>query len=184
MANFVSRVNKIINDGYTTDDTIEGLIDDITYLLIPQSYNNSQHIWLQTYGKMYGAITGFKTFLNHGDKAKINFINELQRRYDKIKSVAEQIIIRYPKQEIFSVLLQILNKVKDVDDHIISMNGYTECEDQTQHCNICMEDNHAHDNTFGNYMVVTDCNHTFHVGCIRQWLSVATTCPCCRQELH
>ena len=76
----------------------------------------------------------------------------------------------------------MLNRVKDVEEHL-SGPGYIECKDQTQHCNICMEDNHAHDNTFGNYMVVTHCNHTFHVGCLRHWLKVAITCPCCRQIL-
>ena len=177
----MSRVNRIIDDEYVTDEKIEGLIDDISYLLIPPDFNKPR-LWLQTYGKMYGAIKGFLNFLNYGDKAKLNFIDELQRRYDKLKSVAENIIIRYPRQTIFSVLLEILNKVKDVDDHIISGPGYMECEDQTQHCNICMEDNHAHDNTFGNYMIATDCNHTFHVGCIRHWLTVSKTCPCCRQE--
>nr|CCC93304.1 conserved hypothetical protein [Trypanosoma congolense IL3000] len=46
-------------------------------------------------------------------------------------------------------------------------------------CCVCLESNIE----CGSDVVVLPCNHCYHVGCIRQWLSESATCPICRVSL-
>ncbi|CAK9050344.1 E3 ubiquitin-protein ligase RING1-like (RING finger protein 1) (RING-type E3 ubiquitin transferase RING1-like) [Durusdinium trenchii] len=48
------------------------------------------------------------------------------------------------------------------------------------HCVICAEDIVEH----GTPVVTLNCQHSFHEGCIRRWLTRRHTCPTCRMELE
>lgn len=43
-------------------------------------------------------------------------------------------------------------------------------------CSICLE--------YITDIYTTICNHTFHIFCIKKWLSIKTTCPMCRKPLR
>jgi hypothetical protein len=46
-------------------------------------------------------------------------------------------------------------------------------------CNICLEDFQK-----GDKMRKLDCSHTFHQGCIDQWLAQVSSCPICKKEIQ
>nr|CAB3490916.1 unnamed protein product [Digitaria exilis] len=56
--------------------------------------------------------------------------------------------------------------------------GMAEETTTTTECAICLEDFE-----FGDRLSLMPCSHTFHVGCLAEWLAIRRLCPCCRRAL-
>ena len=163
------RFNHII------EEVIGSLKHDLNYCYI--------HTDDYKYDEMLKALNKFETFYYNGDQYRINYLPELQRKYDALKIIAK----RYANDYMFKEFIETLDKVKQVDEYSI-MFDYIECADQLAHCNLC--DNH--NTTFMNYIVETVCNHTFHLKCIRKyiydcnarWSEDFAACPYCKKPYH
>ena len=150
--------------------------------------NDLNYCHIQTndykYDEMLKALNQLEMFYYKGDQCRLNYIPELQRKYDALKIIAK----RYTNDYMFKELSDTLDKVKKVDEHCSIVYNYKECADQLVHCILC--DNH--NTTFMNYMVETACNHTFHVKCIRKYISDCNArwcqdydaCPYCKRPYH
>lgn len=61
-----------------------------------------------------------------------------------------------------------------------SIKGYKICSATLEFtCPICFGDGES----VGEPVVITECNHTYHLKCIENWKSVKNNCPLCRNVL-
>ena len=158
---------------HAIEEVIASLKHDLNYCYI--------HTDDYKYDEMLKALNKFETFYYNGDQYRINYLSELQRKYDALKIIAH----RYTNDHMFKEFIEKLDKVKSLDGYSI-ISDYKECADQLAHCNLC---NNKNKTTFMNYIVETNCKHTFHLKCFNddyyaRWVAGADTCPYCKKSYY
>ena len=78
---------------------------------------------------------------------------------------------------------RVQNGVSDIDSVIVSVSDVTAAYTSDDKCPICYESLLELASNGKNVVHTTDCKHSFCDDCIRNWLSVNTTCPVCMNNL-
>lgn len=71
------------------------------------------------------------------------------------------------------------NRTQSLESQNILENYSRQNSALFQHCAICLEAFTVGEEVSWS-KILLDCNHTYHRGCIREWLSCSPVCPCCR----
>ena len=121
------------------------------------------------YGNYVSTVNKVRNF-----RRQLNEVRQHFRRETRFHSV----VTTHLDQEYENLLLlrDVITglKVKDLlSNSKIKLN---ECE--TEYCSICFDRLKPLD-----IIRELNCEHSFHINCIEQWLSMNTRCPLCRKDL-
>ena len=145
----------------TIEDVIASLKHDINYCYI----NTDEY----KYAEMLKALNKFETFYYNGDQHRINYLSDLQHKFNALKIIAKEFIDKFDKVIHFGSII----------------SDYKECANQSAPCYLCSDKNKT---TFINYIVETNCKHTFHLKCFNddhaRWVAGSDNCPYCKKSYY